>query len=51
MQESEREKGLGKKMDMTCGVRMSVRVEHDPGRNGSYPGAPNGSKVKIDQDQ
>nr|BDI54639.1 predicted protein [Triticum aestivum] len=46
-----RENGLGKKMHMTCGVEMSVRVEKDPVRDGYYPGAANGSRVKIDRDQ
>lgn len=45
-----RENGVGKKMHMTCGVGMSVRVDRDPGRGGTYPCAPNRSKVEIDRD-
>lgn len=37
------------KMKMTCGAGMLVRVDCDPERDGSFPCAPNRSRVEIDQ--
>jgi hypothetical protein len=36
------------RMNLTCRAEMSVKVDYDPGRDESFPCAPNMFRVEID---